>query len=365
VPILKPNSLKLVVRIGERKIALPLFTMIFVTGGTGLLGTHVLIELSKRGHKIRALKRINSDLTIVKKVFDFYLAEKSHHFFDQIEWVEGDILDIVSLQNGVKDCSVVYHCAALVSFKRHDFKKLIRINKEGTANVVNVCLGAKIDHLCYVSSTAAIGRSETKTVYDETNKWASSPENSGYAVSKYIAENEVWRGIEEGLNAVIVNPSVILGPGNWNEGSLGIFKVVKKGLKFYTPGINAFVDARDIAFVMAELSEKRVFNERFLVISENLKFKDLFEKIAKELNVKAPSVLVKPWMAGLAWRIEGLLAFFFGRKQNITRETARSSMSSTSYSNQKIKERLQIEFIPIDESIKNAVLFFNQNSTTK
>ncbi len=202
MPVLKPNSLKLVVSITESKIALPLFTMIFVTGGTGLLGTHVLIELSKRGHKIRALKRNKSDLTMVKKVFDFYLAEKSQTLFDQIEWVDGNILDIVSLQNGMKDCSVVYHCAALVSFKRRDFKKLIKINKEGTANVVNVCLGAKIDHLCYVSSTAAIGRSETKTIYDETNKWVSSPDNSGYAVSKYIAENEVWRGVEELLRGI-------------------------------------------------------------------------------------------------------------------------------------------------------------------
>jgi len=339
--------------------------MIFVTGGTGLLGTHVLIELLKRGEKIRALKRPNSDLEIVKKVFDFYLDKDSATFFNQIEWVEGNILDIVSLQNGIKDCAVVYHCAALVSFKRRDFRKLIKTNKEGTANVVNVCLAAKIDHLCYVSSTAAIGRSDTKEIYDETNKWITSSENTGYAVSKYLGENEVWRGVQEGLNAIIVNPSVIFGPGNWNEGSLSIFRVIKERLKFYTKGVNAFVDARDIAKIMAELSSKRIFNERFLVVSENLKFKDVFEKIATAFHVKAPSILVRPWMAALAWRLEGLLAFFFGRKQNITRETARSSMSSTSYSNQKIKDRLKVEFIPINESIKNAVLFFNQNSSTK
>ena len=339
--------------------------MIFVTGGTGLLGTHVLIELLKQGQKVRALKRSTSDLSLVKKVFDFYFEQNSDSFFNQIEWVEGSILDIVSLQNGIKDCSVVYHCAAIVSFKRRDFKKLIKTNKEGTANVVNVCLASNIDHLCYVSSTAAIGRSETKDVYDETNKWVTSSENSGYAVSKYLGENEVWRGVEEGLNAVIVNPSVILGPGNWNEGSLSIFKVVKNGLKFYTPGLNGFVDARDVAKIMVALSAKRIFNERFLVVSENLKFQHLFEQIATEFNVKAPSILVKPWMAALAWRLEGLLAFFFVRKQNITRETARSSMNSTSYANQKIKERLNFQFIPINESIKNAVIFFNRNFTTK
>lgn len=365
MPVLIWGSLKLVAITAETKFALTLLPMIFVTGGTGLLGTHVLIELLKRGEKVRALKRPNSDLTLVKKVFDFYLEKNAEQFFNQIEWVEGSILDIVLLQNGMKDCTVVYHCAALVSFKRRDFKKLIKTNKEGTANVVNVCLGLKMDHLCYVSSTAAIGRSETKEVYDETNKWVSSSENSGYAVSKYLGENEVWRGVEEGLNAVIVNPSVIFGPGNWNESSLSIFKVVKKGLKFYTPGVNAFVDARDVAKIMVELSVKRIFNERFLVVSENLKFQHLFEQIATEFNVKAPSILVKPWMAALAWRLEGLLAFFFGRKQNITRETARSSMNSTSYANQKIKERLKFEFIPIKDSVKNAVLFFNKNFPTR
>jgi dihydroflavonol-4-reductase len=333
--------------------------MIFLTGGTGLLGGHVLVELTRRGHSVRALKRPGVKTATVRNLFDFYFGNEAAVRFGQVEWVEGDILDIASLQNGIAGCSVAYHCAAFVSFRRRDFRKLIKVNKEGTANVVNVCLGAGVDHLCYVSSTAAIGRSETKSVYDETNKWISSPQNSGYAVSKYLAENEVWRGVEEGLKVVIVNPSVILGPGDWNQSSLSLFKVIKKGLRFYTPGLNAFVDARDIAAVMAQLSEQRIFNERFLVISENLSFKEVFEKIARAFGVKPPSVLVKPWMAGLAWRLEGLLGFFFGRKQNITRETARSSMSHTAYSNEKIKKRLGFQFTPIDDTIANAVKFFN------
>jgi dihydroflavonol-4-reductase len=333
--------------------------MIFVTGATGLLGTHVLAELSKRNLEIRALKRKGSDLTTARRIFDFCFGETGAQKFEQIEWVEGDILDIYSLQKGIEGCTVVYHCAALVSFRRRDFRKMIKLNKEGTANVVNVCLSAGVDHLCYVSSTAAIGRSATKTVYDETNKWITAPENSGYAISKYSAENEVWRGVEEGLNAVIVNPSVILGPGNWNESSLSIFKVVKKGLKFYTSGTNAFVDARDVAFALAELSERRIFNDRFLVISENLKFKDLFGKIAKNCNVKGPTVEAKRWMAALAWRLEAFLALF-GKKQNITRETARSSMSVTHYSNEKIKAKIGMQFHSIDDAVCNAVKFFDE-----
>jgi dihydroflavonol-4-reductase len=335
--------------------------MIFVTGSTGLLGTHVLAELTKRGHSIRALRRKNSDISNVEKVFAFYFGPEADSLLKKITWVEGDITDVVSLEKGMKGCDVVYHCAALVSFKRRDFKKLIKLNKEGTANVVNVCLSLNINHLCYVSSTAAVGRSSIKTMYDETNKWITDPDNSGYAISKYSAENEVWRGIEEGLNAVIVNPCVILGPGNWNESSLSIFKVIKKGLRFYTPGANAFVDARDVAFTLAELSERKIFNERFLVIGENLKYKTLFDKIAAAFNVKGPSMEAKPWMAALVWRIEGVLAFLFGKKQNITRETARSSMNTVMYSNEKIKTRIGMEFHSMDEVIQNAVNYFSQH----
>ncbi len=249
----------------------------------------------------------------------------------------------------------------MVSFRRRDFKKLTKINKYGTANVVNVCLGLDVDHLVYVSSTAALGRSDKKEIYDETNKWVNSPANTGYSISKFSAENEVWRGVEEGLDAVIINPCVILGVGNWNDSSLSIFKVVKKGLKFYTSGANAFVDARDVAFIMAELSHQRIVNDRYLTISENLEFKSLFDKIAKAFGVKPPSIKVKKWMAGLAWRIEGILGFF-GRKQNITKETARSSMSITKYSNQKIKEKLNFEFISIDEAVKNSVSYFDKHN---
>ena len=333
--------------------------MVFVTGGTGLVGTHLLLELLARGEEIRALKRPNSNLEECKNVFKFYLGDKAKTQFEKIIWHEGDLLDITSLIEGIDGCTKVFHCAAVVSFAQRDYKNMLKINKHGTKNIVNVCLAANTSQLIYVSSTAAIGRNPLSEFYTEENKWLDSKENSNYAVTKYNAEIEVWRGIEEGLNAVIVNPSVILGPGNWNEGSLSIFKVVKKGLKFYTPGMNAFVDARDVATIMCELSDREITNERFLTISENLYFKDLFEKIALAFKTKAPSIKVKPWMAGMAWRIEGLLHFLFRKKQTITKETAQSSMKISRYSNQKISDRLSFEFIPIDDSIQNATRYFN------
>lgn len=334
--------------------------MVFVTGGTGLLGTHILLELLSRGNQVRALKRSTSDPSITQQVFQFYLKDKWQSEFDKIEWIEGDLSDISILDEAIKGCTHVYHAAAMVSFIKKDFKRMWKVNKEGTENIVNVCLSHQVKQLCYVSSTSAVAKSPDLDLQVESTKWKSDPSNSNYAVTKYAAELEIWRGVEEGLDAVIVNPSIILGPGNWNESSISIFKVVKNGLKFFTPGENAFVDARDVATIMCELSERNIVNDRFLVISENRPFKSVFDSIAKAFNVKAPSTLVKPWMAAIAWRLEGLLRVLFGRKQNITKETARSSMSKTHFSNTKIKEQLNFQFIPVDESIQNAVNFFNR-----
>jgi nucleoside-diphosphate-sugar epimerase len=335
--------------------------MIFITGATGLLGSHVIYDLLTKGEEVRALRRATSSMHHVKSIFNHYNPKNGVAMFKSIEWIEGDVLDITSLSDGMKGCKSVYHCAAMVSFAKRDFKKMMKINKHGTANVVNCCLAEGIDELIYVSSTAAIGRNPNKEFYIEDNKWVNSSDNSNYAVTKYSAELEVWRGVEEGLNCVIVNPCVILGPGNWNESSLSIFKVVKKGLKFYTPGMNAFVGVKDVSKAMILLAENKIYNERFLVTSENLYFKDLFQMIAKEFKVKPPSILVKKWMAGLAWRIEGFLHFLFRKKQNITKETAKSSMKITKYSSQKLIDKIDFEFTPIDNIISESVHFFKNH----
>lgn len=337
-----------------------LCNMIFVTGATGLLGTHVLVELTGRGQAVRALKRSSSDLSALHSVFNYYFKDNASEKLKLIEWAEGDVLDIISLQNAIQGCDVVYHCAALVSFRKKDFNRLIKINKEGTANVVNVCLSARVNHLCYVSSTATIGKIPGKEMLDESCKFIPSHENSGYAVSKFLAETEVWRGIEEGLPAVIINPCVILGPGNWNESSVTIFRKIRDGLKFYTPGSNAFVDARDVAYILCELSDKKIFNDRFLVIGENLSYQNLFNQIASAFQVKAPSVCAKPWMAAIYWRLEAFLSFILRKKPTITRETARSAMSSVSYSNKKICLQLDFKFRGMNDTISNAVSYFKK-----
>ena len=230
--------------------------MIFVTGGTGLLGSHLLISLTRRTNSIRAIYRSEKKIEQLKCVFKFYYPENWQSYFKKIEWLKGDILDVPFLQESMKNFSQVYHCAALVSFHKRDFNLCMKINREGTANVVNVCLENRIDKLCYVSSTAAIGGDDF-IENNENRKWKTTPSTSGYSISKYSAEKEVWRGIEEGLDAVIVNPCVILGAGNWNDSSLTIFRTMRKGVKFYPPGSNAQVDARDVAEIMCRLMNSR------------------------------------------------------------------------------------------------------------
>lgn len=330
--------------------------MVFVTGGTGLLGAHILVELAKRGKSIKALKRPTSQLSEVKTIFQFYFGDQYESKWELIHWVDGDILDVISLENGMKECDEVYHAAGLVSFIKKDFKKLLKINKRGTANVVNIALSLGVKKFAFVSSTAAIGRNKKSEFYTEESKWITAEENSNYAVSKFSAEMEVWRGEEEGLNVVIVNPSVIFGAGNWNESSLTMLKSIDKGLKFYTSGINAYVDARDVAYGLVELMEQNKFGEKYLTISENLDFKTLFTMMANQMGVVPPRMEAKPWMGQIAWRLEAFLSWF-GKKPQLTRETVRTAFSSSKYSNQKITNELSIDFIPIQKSIANSVQY--------
>ena len=236
--------------------------MILVTGGTGLLGSHLLVELTKSTNTIRAIYRSENRLNAVEKLFQYYLGDSYLDSWKKIEWVSADILDVESLKFAFQGVDIVYHSAGFVSFATSDFRRCIKINREGTANIVNLCLRFQVKKLGYVSSTAAIGGKEGGLI-TENDKWENTPLTSGYSVSKYLAEKEVWRGIEEGLNAVMINPCVILGPGNWDETSLTIFKNVSKGMKYYPTGANATVDARDVASCLVSLVDWSLLSSFF------------------------------------------------------------------------------------------------------
>ena len=327
--------------------------MILVTGATGLVGSFLILELLKKGRTVRALKRRTSDLTMIRNVFGRY-AENADDLFSRIEWMDGDILDIFSLDDSMEGVGEVYHCAALVSFLPGDRRKLMKVNVEGTANVVNAALEKKISKLCHVSSIAALGRPENQNeVIDESLIWKTSKNNSNYAVSKYGAEREVWRGVAEGLDAVIVNPSVILGVAGPSMGSSRLFNVVWEGLKLYPPGQNGFVDVRDVAAAMVLLMESDIRNERFILNAENVTYKRLFDLIAEGFGKKGPQFGVNPFLSGLSWRVEKILSLLKSRKPLVTRETARTAVQRYEYSNQKIRRALSFEFISIEETIRH------------
>ena len=334
--------------------------MIFVTGGTGLLGAHLLFDLVSKDNKVRALKRESSNIEAVKKVFGYYSNDST--LFDKIEWVEGNTLDIVSLDEALQAVKTVYHCAAVVSFNPKERDEMMKINIEGTANVVNACLHAGVEKLCHVSSTAALGKKQSGELISEETEW-DNKNASYYSKSKYWSEQEVWRGKEEGLNIVVVNPSIIIGPGKWGRSSTNVFTEVWKGLKYYTLGVNAFVDVKDVSKCMLQLMDSKTKNEQYLIVSENLSFKDLFIQIALALGKSEPFIRANALLTGIAWRANKLMSYG-GMRIVLTNETAQSSQSISRYSNDKIKKELGIDFIPVEKSIREtAILFLQQFSS--
>ena len=333
--------------------------MLLVTGSTGLVGSHLIYHLVKKGEKVRALKRQNSSTKWIKKVFSWY-DKKGDSLFTQIEWVEGDILDYHSLLEAMEGIDYVYHTAAIVSFDADDKTKLLKTNIEGTANVVNAALEKKIKKLCYVSSVAALGRADRGKVTTEETEWKNVPGLSTYSHSKYQAEMEVWRGIAEGLKAVIVNPTIILGPGNWNAGSIKMFQTVHKGLLFYTHGTNGYVDVDDLAKAMIMLMEGDFANERFLITAENVPYKELFTWMAEALKVKAPQIPAGPFLSELSWRGLKVLSWITRKPPLITKETAATANRNFKYSNQKFIKATGMHFKPVKETINQTARIFLQ-----
>ncbi len=335
--------------------------MNFVTGGTGLVGSHLIYNLLKRGEHVRALKRSTSNVSLVKKVISYYNSEASE-LFKKIEWIEGDILDYYAMEEAMKDVDYVYHCAAIVSFDNKLQQQIIHDNVNGTANLVNACLAQKITKLCHVSSIAAIGRSTLKNEVTEDAQWIDSKNKSAYSISKHLSEKEIWRGMAEGLNAVIVNPSIIFGPGIWNTGSSKLLSSVHKGLRFFSKGVTGYVDVKDVTEVMVMLMRSKLSGERYILNSENLSYEYVLKLIAKYLNAKQPSIYAKKWMSELVWRIERIKEILIRRPAFITKDTARTAHKKTYYSNQKISKALDFSFIPVEESIKSvSELFLKEN----
>jgi dihydroflavonol-4-reductase len=334
--------------------------MLVVTGGSGFLGAYVICELLSNGHSVRAIKRSSSDMSEFNLIAKYKFSDTFSATLNKVEWVEADINDITSLDLAFKGASMVFHCAAKIKFNQ-GVDELKKINIEGTANVVNACLENKVQKLIYVSSTAALGRTNDDTTINEENYWVDDKNNTLYAESKHEAELEVWRGIEEGLNAIIVNPGIILGYGDWTKGSSRLFHDVYKGLKFYTKGINGFVGVEDVAKGMLELANSKIKNERFLFISENISYEELFAKMAIRFNIEAPSILIKEsYIPFVSWILK--LYSMMHPSSNLSPETLKTAVKKIRYSNTKMIESVGFRFESIDSVLDKACEIYKINN---
>ena len=337
--------------------------MILVTGGTGLVGSHLLYYLCIKHDRIRATYRSKQKIDAVKHVFSYY-SEETDQLFSKIEWIEATLNDIPRLTEAFNNVTHVYHCAALVSFDPNEYFKLRTVNINGTANIVNLCVSHNVEKLCYVSSIAAVGPGEQEKEINEDTAWNPEADHSVYAITKYGAEMEVWRGTQEGVDAVILNPGIVIGPGFWRSSSGSLFNTINKGLKYYTKGITGYVDIHDVVKCMILAMESSIINERYILISENLSFKTFAEKVAVQLGVEPPKKEAKNWLLQIAWRLDWLKYLFKRKRRKLTKNTAKSITSKRIFNNDKVRGQLNFDFISIDESIEQTSRLFLKDQST-
>jgi len=325
--------------------------MIFVTGGTGFLGSYILQELVLRGRPVRALRR---NLTV-----PFYLHPA---LLDKISWVQGDILDVNGLIENMAGCDKIIHAAGMVSFNPSDKKKLFQLNIEGTTNVVNAAIETGIKDLIHVSSVSALGRHDDVKPLDEGKKLIGNNGQSNYGISKYYSEMEVWRGMGEGLSPLIVNPSTLLGYGDWNQTSCGLFKTAYREFPWYMNGSNGFTDVRDTARAIIALMDQGIRNERYIISAENRTYREVFNWMAQGFGKKQPSKKAGPFFAGIAWRTEKIKSAFSRHKPLITRESVAIASRRSSYNNQKLLQALpSFRFCSLEDSIFEACAGYSAN----
>ncbi|MBS1510916.1 MAG: NAD-dependent epimerase/dehydratase family protein [Bacteroidetes bacterium] len=320
--------------------------MILVTGGAGLLGKELITQLLAQGKKVRAL---------------YNKTPLANFYNENLQQVQCDILDVVGLEEAMKDIEAVYHCAAIVTFNPKRKYEMFKINIEGTANVVNAALDAGVKKMVHVSSVSALGRIREKEPITELMNWTEETSNSHYGQSKYLAELEVWRGIGEGLHAVMVNPVVILGAGDWNSSSSKLFKNVYEEFPWYTEGTTGFVDVRDVATAMIQLMESDITGQRFILSAETKTFKEVFELMAKAFDKKPPHKKVTPLIAQVVRRMEAVKSWFSGKEPLVTKETARTAMAKVQFDNSKLKKFLPgFQYRPLEETIADTCAALKQ-----
>ena len=321
--------------------------MILVTGATGILGRVIVLELLKRGKKVRAAKRSGSRIDEVEKSFRFY-TENPEKWFAKIEWKEVDFEDQDSLVAVLEDVEEVYHCAAKVSFNPADKAEMFRTNIEGTKQLLYAVEKSSVRKFLYVSSIAVLDGFNEKGELDENSDYNYKLDHSDYAVSKQFAEMEVWRASAEGLNTVIINPGMIIGSGNWQQSSGELFRTFAR-TKYTFSGGTAYVDVRDVAYSAIELMENNVFGERFIIVSENKTYEEIGNQIRKKLGLSPVKII--PDAVLKSAHFLSVFGFLFPKLKMINRSNIEAITTNHKISNEKICRKLNHQFIPVSESI--------------
>jgi dihydroflavonol-4-reductase len=334
--------------------------MNLITGGTGFLGSHLAALLLKKQEEVSILKRPSGNTVETELIFRYHFGEESHHYLKKISFIPGNITEASSLKKAMPGVKHVYHCAAVVSFYRKDLVAMQEINVRGTETLINVLADYPIEKLCHVSSISALGRSSNDALTNEQTMWENHGQNSAYAISKYKAELEVWRGIAEGLPAFIVQPGIILGPGLWNKGTCKLFTLVDNGLKFFTHGVSGYIDAEDAAEVMIRLTQSNFQNDRFLLVSENLSYKDLLKMIADSIGKTSPTIHAGYYARKLLVMADAIRAGITGKPSTYSKDFARVAGSVSRYDASKIKEALSYRFRPINDTIMQTGQFYQK-----
>ena len=328
---------------------------VLVTGGTGLVGAHLLYYLAKQGISLVAIKRKNSNTKNVKKIFNYYSSE-GDVLYNKIDWQECDILDFIKLNTIIKNVSIVYHCAALISFNKALKNKMIETNATGTANIVDLSLEHNIHKICYVSSIATLG-SNYNLAIDETCWWDWKNQSS-YAISKYLAEIEVWRGFNEGLSGFIVNPSLIIGPGIWHSGFGTIIKKARLGSPFYPPGQCGIIDVNDLVGIMIKLMQNNTTNERFIINSEHWSYQNLMGIIAKQFNKKPPRIKLKKWMLKVLITIDVFWCKLNRNKIELSTDAIKYTTNEILLNTAKINNTIKYDYQDIRLALKKYTSIF-------
>ncbi len=322
--------------------------MIFVTGATGILGRVIVLELLKRGEKVRAAKRKSSNLEEVRRSFRFY-TENPDIFFDKIEWADVDFQDLDSLKSALTGVEEVYHCAAVVSFHPARRKEMFRTNIEGTQNLLYACENSSVKKFLFVSSMAVFDGLNDEGMIDEKSDFNPKLDHSDYAVSKHFSEMEAWRAAAEGLNVVIINPGIIVGSGNWNSSSGELFGSFEK-YPFAMRGTAAYVDVRDVAAIAADLMEQEAFGEKYIIVSESRKYSEIGNLVRRKLGLK-PVQMIPKFLLSLGYFLNLILGWAIPPLRMMNRVNIEAVSNSDYVSNKKIREKLGFEFIPVNESI--------------